>query len=247
MKKLQQLISIGLFSMLVFAMPARAQIPTTDIANLVQQTLQYTQQIEQYTRQGLQLEAELKNLVQNPTSLLGEDIGRMINGIGSIMSGTNSIGGNLASIDRNFANTFKNPNYGTMSSNFTKWNSASTGTLEAALKSAGLHRDQFSTDTAALKALYNESQAAGGNLQAVQSMAKINAMQVQQTQKLQDLVSTQNIANSTFMAAQTAKENATNDNSEAMKNSFLSAKPTTAATIDTSARTYKKWDFYTTK
>ena len=208
MKKHIIFLAVFFASFFSMVLPAQAQIPTTDIANLVQQGLQYTQQIQQYTRQGLQLESELKNLMQNPASLLGSDVGRLINGVGGIMSGANSIGGNLAQLDRNFASTFKSPTTATLAANFTRWHSTSTGTLEGALKAAGMHRDQFATDTDALTALYNESQASGGNLQAIQSLAKINSMQVQQTQKLGDLVAAQNIAASTYMAAQTAKDQA---------------------------------------
>lgn len=208
MKKNIIFLLISFASFFALISPAHAQIPTTDIANLVQQGLQYTQQIQQYTRQGLQLQSELKNLMQNPASLLGADVGKLINGVGGIMSATNSIGGNLAQIDRNFGSTFKSPTTATLAANFTRWHNTSTGTLEGALKAAGMHRDQFATDTDALTALYNESQASGGNLQAIQSLAKINAMQVQQTQKLGDLVAAQNIAASTYMAAQSAKEDA---------------------------------------
>lgn len=228
-------------------LPAQAQIPTTDIANLVQQGLQYAQQIQQYTRQGLQLEAEMKNLIQNPASLLGSDVGRLINGVGGIMSATNSIGGNFSQIDKNFASTFKGPNTSTLAANFTRWHSTSTSTLEGALKAAGLHRDAFATDTDALTAMYNKSQAADGNLKAMQSLAEINAMQVQQTQKLQDLVAAQNIAASTYMAAQTAKAQSSISNDDAMQKGFADSKPAQPPTLDTSARSYQKWNLYSPK
>jgi len=191
--------------------PAHAQIPVTDIASQVSQGRAFAQQILQYTMQGLQLEAELKNLINNPASLLGADVGGLINGVGSIMSATNAIGSNYAQIDKNFASTFKGPNTSTLAANFTRWHQSSTGTLEAALKSTGLHRESFKTDSDALTAMYNKSQASGGNLQAMQSLAEINAFQVQQTQKLQDLVAIQNIAASNYMAAQTAKDQAVMD------------------------------------
>ena len=227
--------------------PAHAQIPVTDIANMQQQIAQYAQQGLQYTRQGLQLQNELKNLMNNPASLLGADVGGLINGVGSIMSATNAIGGNLAQINRNFDSTFKGPSNLSLASNFTRWHKTSTSTLEGALKAAGMHRDQFATDTDALSAMYNKSQAAGGNLQALQSLAEINAMQVQQTQKLQDLIATQNIAMATYMAAQTAKGQAATDNDDAIQRGFAATKPTAPATLDTSSRTYKKSNLYTPK
>lgn len=205
MKIFKKWLAVSFVSFFAVISPVQAQIPTTDVANLIQQGLQYAQQIEQYKRQGEQLEAQLKNLMQNPASMLGSDVGRLISGVGSIMSATNSIGGSLSQIDRNFVATFKNPTSATLAANFAKWHSTSTSTLEGALKAAGMHRDAFATDTDALAAMYNKAQAADGTLKALQSLSEINAMQVQQTQKLQDLVAAQNIAASTYMAAQTAK------------------------------------------
>ena len=182
----------------------------TQLANQLQLTLQYAKQVQQFTVQSLQLEAELKNLVNNPTSLLGPQIGGLINNVGQIMSAGNSIGGNMARIDANFGNTFKNPEAMSMAKNFTRWNSTSTDTLQGAMKAAGLHRDNYQTDADALTALYNQSQATHGNLQAAQTLAQINSMQVQQLQKLGDLIATQNIAASTYMASQASKDEAIN-------------------------------------
>lgn len=178
----------------------------TQLENQIQLINQYEQSVQAYVRQGLQLQNELKNLVANPASLLGKDIGNLINGVGKLWTGANSIGSNVAQIDKNFATTFKSPTAKTLSQNFLRWHQTNTDTLEAALKSAGLHREQFQSDTDALTELYNESQASGGNLQALQSLSKISAFQVQQLQKLQDLMSVQNIAATTYMATQDARQ-----------------------------------------
>lgn len=207
MKKRFTFLAVATASFFTF-LPAQAQIPMTDIANIISQGLQYAQQIQTYTRQGLQLQNELRNLQQNPTSMLGSETGGLINQVGQLMSTTNSIGGNMAQIDRNFATLYKNPNSKSMSENFTSWHQTSTSTLEGALKSAGMHRDQFATDTDALTALYNQSQKTGGNVEALQMLAKMNAMQIQQTQKLGDLIATQNIAASTYMSSEAAKSQA---------------------------------------
>lgn len=183
----------------------------TQIANNVQLVLQYEQQVQAYLRQGLQLQNELKNLIQNPASLMGADVGNLINGVGKIMSGGLAIGGNLAQIDKNFATTFKNPTAETLSKNFFKWHQTSTDTLEGALKAAGMHRDQYASETDALAALYNQSQATNGNLDALQTLSQINIKQIQHLQKLEDLMATQNIAASTYMAAQSAKDQAVMD------------------------------------
>lgn len=183
----------------------------TQIMNNVQLILQYVQQVQAYVRQGLQLDADLKNLIQNPGSTMGSDVNYLINGVGKVMGGGMSIGGTMEDIDRNFATTFKSPTADTLARSFSKWNQTSTDTLEGALKAIGKHRSQFQSDNDAIRALYNESQATEGNLQALQTLAKINSKSLEQNQKLQDLLLNQHTAESAYMAAQVAKANKTEE------------------------------------
>ena len=60
-------------------------------------------------------------------------------------------------------------------------------------------------ETAALNKAFNEVQATDGTVAAVQKLGAINAQQVQQTQALRELIATQNVASSTWMASQDAK------------------------------------------
>lgn len=216
----------------------------TQIANNIQLVNQYEQQVLAYTRQGLQMEAELKNLIQNPTSLLGSDLGRLINGVGQIMSNGKAIGGNLAAIDQRFGSTFKSPQALTLSKAFTQWHSTSTDTLQNALKAAGMHRDQFASDTDALTALYNHSQNTNGALDAAQTLAQMNAMEIQHLQKLSDLMATQNIASSTYMASETAKAQKQIDSDSQIQKSLSDLRATPIPDLETSSKVYNKWGLY---
>lgn len=180
----------------------------TQIMNNVQLANQYAQQVEQYASQLQQYQAQLRDLALNPTSMMGSDVSRLMHGIGGVMQAGQSIGGTLARIDGNFSKTFQNPLAGTFSENFKTWTTASTDTLGAAMRSAGMHRDAFASDTEALTALFNKTQTSQGTVAAVQTMSEINVMQVQQMQKLQDLIATQNVATSNYMASQNAKDQA---------------------------------------
>lgn len=183
----------------------------TQLVNMAQLVAQYTQQVQQYSTQLLQYQAQMQNLMRNPTSLLGADTSKLLNGIGTIMQAGASIGGTMALIDGNFSQKFQSPLAGTFSQNFKNWTTTSTDTLGASLRSAGMHRDQFASDTDALTALFNKSQQSDGTVAAVQQLSALNAMQIQQTQKLQDLLATQNLAASTYMASQNTKEQQTFD------------------------------------
>lgn len=215
----------------------------TQIANNVQLMNQYAQQVEQYVRQGLQLEAQMKNLIQNPASMLGKDVGGIINGVGRLYSAGNSIGGNLATIDRNFANTFKSPTAKNLADSFTRWHSTNTSTLEAAMKSAGLVFDSQQSEADNLQRLFDKSQGARGNLEVMQVANEINSMNVQQLQKLSQLIAAQNLAQNTYLASQTAKDEAQNKETDGMKKAFFAVPwEITPAEIDTAPR--RKWNMY---
>ena len=181
----------------------------TQIANKLQLAMAYAKQVAQHVTELAQLQTQLTNLIKNPLSLLGPEIGNMINDIGKIMSIGKSIGSNLAQIDKNFGTMFKSSTALSLSESFTNWHHTSIDTLEGALKSAGLHMDQYKDDTSRIQALYLASQQTGGNLEALQTLSKINIEQIQQTQRLGNLIATQNLAASTYMAEHASRAQAT--------------------------------------
>ncbi|CAJ0881391.1 TrbJ/VirB5 family protein [Ralstonia flatus] len=178
----------------------------TQLINMVQLVQSYEQQVQAYVRQGVQVEAELKNLISNPTSLMGDDVGKMINTIGSIWNGGQSIGYNLTQIDRNFARTFKSPQADNFAKMFTSWHQTNTDTLQSALRAIGTQRDQYASSQAALTDLYNRSQSTNGNLDALQTLSQINIRQIQELQSLRELMASQATAATTYMAARSAKD-----------------------------------------
>lgn len=178
----------------------------TQILNNLQLIQSYEQQVQSYVMQGRQVEAELRNLISNPTSILGDDVGKMINTIGAIYNGGQSIGYNLAQIDQNFARTFKSPTAGNLAKMFTSWHQTNTDTLQSALRAVGAQRDNYASSQAALTDLYNRSQATNGNLDALQTLSQINVRQIQELQGLKELMATQATAATTYMATQNAKD-----------------------------------------
>jgi P-type conjugative transfer protein TrbJ len=186
----------------------------------------------------------MRNLIQNPASLLGKDIGGIINGVGRLYNAGNAIGGNLERIDRNFANTFKSPTAGRMADSFTHWHSTNTDTLQAAMKSAGMHFDSQQSESENLQRLFDKSQSSQGNLQAVQVANEINSMNVQQLQKLGSLIASQNLAASTYMATQTAKDERANLDTDAFKRAMLARREATTPDPASTKIEYKKWNLY---
>lgn len=216
----------------------------TQILNNIQLVNAYSQQVQQFIKQGQQYEAQLKNMEKNPSSVLPGDASALINSIGRNMAAGQSMGGSLAQIDKNFASKFGNQTAASYSENFAAWTNTSKDTLQGAMRSAGMRRDQYASDTAALSALYDESQATGGTVSAVQTLAKINVKQVEQMQALGDLMATQNIASSTYMAAQASKDQAKKDNSDALQDAALATLPASPVALGKDKPVYKKWNLY---
>lgn len=199
----------------------------TQILNRIQLALAYAKQVDQYIRQGLQYKTQLQNLIEAQSPGITDVIG-IVNGISQMMSVGKSIGGSLAEIDRNFAVTFKNPIANELANNFVKWNKTSSDTLQGALKAAGKHRDQYASDAAMLQDLYATSQATMGTRDAIQMVAAINSEQVNQLHKLSDLIATQNIAASTYMATLTSKAQGKEDMNKSIMKITPTAKPNPA-------------------
>lgn len=218
----------------------------TQILNNVQLLNQYTQMLQQYSTQLQQYQAQLRNLALNPTSMMGADVNRLITGIGGVMAAGNSVGGTMASIDQKFSQTFNSPVAMSYSDRFKQLTSMSTDTLGASMRAAGMQRDSYVTDTAALTALYNKSQQSQGTTAAVQTLSEICVTLTQQIQGLKDLMATQNVASSAWMAEQTGRATAANTANDQIQAGFA-ALPTDVPALDTSKKTYKKWNLYPPK
>ncbi len=186
----------------------------TQIANNVQLGLQYAKQIDQYTTQYKQFDTQLKNLLKNPSAASTANVDQLTSGIGGLMSAGNAIGGNMAKIDAAFAKNYKSTVAASYADKFTALNKTSTDTLEGSMKAAGLYRDNYASDSAAVAALYAQTEANEGNVQALQTLSKINIAQLQQSQKLGELMASQNIAASNEMAKLTKVNQERNEGRE---------------------------------
>lgn len=193
----------------------------TQIANNIEMVMQYAQQVQQYETQLQQYQAQLKNMEQNPGGAMSGNATQIIQGVGSIMAAEKSMGGTLNRIDANFSQKYNNPIAGSYADKYKTWTDTSVNTLGSALRAAGLHRDAYASDAQALQALYNQSQSSSGTVAATQQLSALTTMQIQQSQRLGDLMSTQNIASSTWMASQSRKQEAAENRASAVAGSLI--------------------------
>lgn len=183
----------------------------TQILNNVQLAESYAQQVIQYQNQLLQYETMLKNLLAHPSGVTAPNLSQLASNQAKIMSMGTDISSSMARVDTNFASTFKNPIAASFAAKFTLWTDASQNALRAAMLNAGLQREQFADDATAVQALTTNVASAQGNLAALQALGGLNAAQLQESMKLRDLISQQQIAQNTYLASQAAKEQAVQD------------------------------------
>jgi P-type conjugative transfer protein TrbJ len=216
MKKLILLISFLAFSDSSFTQG----MPVMDIANLIQNIISYGVQADematqalQYENQILQYQAMVKNLEQNPLGAVLPNYSLLVTNAVRIQQNNVQIANGMGQVSANIQKAFKTPqpNFG---SQYALWIQSSQNASQAAMLNAGLQREalqQGGSDQAQLQSLVNKNMASGGNLAALQTLGEFMSVQIQESQKLRDLISAQQAATNTQIMADTSIAQAKQD------------------------------------
>lgn len=135
-----------------------------------------------------------------------------------------SIANSMGAVSTNISKIYTNPE-GNYSTKFKNWNATSGDALKGAMVNAGLHRENFADDTAALQALVTKNAASEGALAATKTLGEINSAQVMESIKLRELISSQQLAATAYMLTQTSKSQAASDRGEAIAGPSLVTMP----------------------
>lgn len=216
---LNQLILTTFISLLSSVALAQLAVvnPTSDWLSRVQHVARYAQaaesyskQVLQYQNQLLQYEAMLKNLKSNPLAIVAPNMDELVNNSAKLMASGRSIGNNMSTISDDISKVFTNPQ-GDFGAKFRVWTTASSNALKGAMLNAGLHRENFANDTAALKALVTKNTASEGALAATKTLGEINTAQLMESIKLREMISSQQLAVNSYMMSQEHKDQAKQD------------------------------------
>lgn len=202
----------------------------TQIMNNVQLANAYAQQVMQYQNQLLEYETMLKNLAENPVGNIAPQLNYLITNHARVMASSKDIGSTMARVDQDFAGQFQSPIAASFADKFRGWTTHSNDGLKAMALNAGSHREGFQNDEDALRALVQKNQASEGNLGAIKTLGEINAQQLQESMKLRDLISQQQVAEASYMAAKNSKEQATQEMNDSI------GKSTAVPTLDMPSR-----------
>ncbi len=204
-------------------MPAWALGPVycTNCSNIYTQGLQLAKEAETALTTAQQLQKEIQqyeNMVTQglamPSSMFDRIAGD-IQRVQRLYEQSKALSGNLSNFDQQFRDQFgnyndylkqagKNPTY--MQDNYKRWQEQGADAMRVAMKASGMNVSTLADEDDMLSQLVARSQNAEGRMQAIQAGNEIAAQQVQQLQKLRELLNAQIQSQSLFYAQQIERD-----------------------------------------
>jgi P-type conjugative transfer protein TrbJ len=215
MKKLS-IVTLGCL-LAAFTLPARAQWVVIDPANLLQTTItalrtlqQIENQIQQLANEAQMLENEAKNLKSLNFSSLSQ-LQATLATTNQLLAQAQGVSFTLARAQQQFAQFYpasyrRSMSQSQMASDALQRLTNSQNALQSSISIQAQSAQNFSSDQSVLASLVNQSQSAGGTLQATQATNQILALQVRQAVQDQQLRVTQDRATALEQARAVAAE-----------------------------------------
>lgn len=179
----------------------------TQLANNIELVNLYLQQVQSYATQLQQYQNMIQNTLNIPAQVWGAVQADLMD-VANIVKQGQALAYSAANIASQFENTFKGFTFtGTdFKKEYRDLSRKTLDTLKGALMAANMQSNQFATEEMTLKQLRTMSQSATGQMQAIQVGVQIAEQQVQQLQKLRQLMMAQLSQQNTYLAAQEQKE-----------------------------------------
>jgi type IV secretion system protein TrbJ len=188
--------------------PAFAGVPV--YATEWTQLLNHIELINQYIKQGMQYTTQLQHLQQaviagtrNPMQIFG-NVQLDLQQLGNSVQGGLSLAYSMQNLNGVFSQRF--PGYAVQGTNFSNqyqlWNKTALDTIQGTLRAAGLHSNQMQSEQQILQGLRQLSGSAVGEMEATQVGVQIGEQQVEQLQKLRELMLADLQSKSAFQSSQ---------------------------------------------
>lgn len=180
----------------------------TQIANNIELVNSYIQQVQAYANQLQQYAIMVRNAQNIPNQIWG-NAQQDLMGVAKIVQQGNALAYSSQNIGTQFQNTFKGFNYPpgfNYKTSYKDWSQKTLAGIKGAFDAAGMQSDNFATEEQVLVSLRAQSTNATGQMQAIQVGNQVAEQQVQQLQKLRQLMMVQMQAQNSYLAAQEQKE-----------------------------------------
>ena len=205
----------------------------TNCSTFYQQMFEYAEAVNTALNTAEQLSTQVQqysNMVKQGTPLPNSMFGRItedMQRVASIYNRTQSLGRNVANLESQFNTKF--PGYeaylqkivqssgkwsDVMPDRYEKWSVQGFDNAKTAMQAAGMNTSTFETEDAHLEQLVNRSQSSTGRMQAIQAGNEIAASNVQQLQKLRDLVATQITLQGNYIAQEIERQSVSDATTE---------------------------------
>lgn len=211
MAALTVMVGLGLM-----ATPRPAQaIYCANCSTFYQQMFQYAKDVETALNTAQQLSTQIQQYqnmvrqgVQLPNRIFSQITGDLQKVV-SIYNDAKSLGRDIASFDEKFKANFKDYDEWLKEGSFTakasadrymSWSKQGRDNARTAMHAAGINVSSFAEENTTLDQIVARSQSATGRMQAIQAGNEIAAQNVQQLQKLRDLMATQITLQGNYMA-----------------------------------------------
>lgn len=197
---------------------ATMQIMLSEIKRAADAAKQYSsmaQQLKTQIDQYQDMARNSKKLTESQWYTVSRDIRRLKD----VYSQTKALAYDAQQFDKRFKSTFKD--YKTFSSEqrsksfeeeYANWADSGFDNAKAAMKAGGMQIDMMADEDALLADLVSQSQSAGGRMEALQVANQIAAQQVQQSQKLRQLLAAQTNMQAQALAQATQRQAAEDAN-----------------------------------
>lgn len=218
--------------------PAHA-IYCSNCSTFYQQMFEYAEAVSTTLNTAEQLATQIQqyqNMVTQGTGLPDSMFGSItadLKSVVSIYNRSQALGRQIQNMDAQFNTAFPGfESYLSQAANsaevptrdrYQKWSEQGRDNVKTALEAANLNTSTFESEDAQLDRMVARSQSAVGRMQAIQAGNEIASQNVQQLQKLRDLLATQINMQGNFMAQQgdrKAASEAAEQQFEARKNNW---------------------------
>lgn len=209
----------AVFVGMVCISPARAYaIYCSNCSTFYQQMFEYVEQVNTALNTAEQLQTQIQqyqNMVSQGTSLPNSMFGSIaadLKNVANIYNRSQALGRQIQDMDSKFNTAFPGfESYLNQAANsaeapnrdrYEKWSVQGRDNVKTAMKAADLNTGAFESEDAQLARMVSRSQSAVGRMQAIQAGNEIASQNVQQLQKLRDLLATQINMQGNYMAQQ---------------------------------------------
>ncbi len=231
-----KIVGAAFIAMAVYIAPAYA-IYCSNCSTFYQQIFEYAEAVNTALNTAEQLQTQLQqyqSMITQGTGLPDSMFGSIAADLKNVMNvydRSQALGRQIQNMDSQFNTAFPGFNsYLNQAANsaesptqdrYQTWSEQGRDNVKAALEAANLNTSTFESEGEQLDRMMTRSQSAVGRMQALQTGNEIASQNVQQLQKLRDLVATQINMQGNYLAQQgdrTAASEATEQQFEARKN-----------------------------